>query len=664
MMAIRDESVVPIRPHLSHVQVPQAIRELPGWLMWRFEAQPGGGKPRKVPYYTNGHRRAGQQGRPEDRGQLTTFDAARAAAARRNFDGVGFAPMPEWGITALDFDNAVTHGQVHPDLLPILGGTYAEFSPSGRGIRAFIQGNYGNRKDVAVGSFGYGLEVFSTKGFVTVTGNVVPECEVEDNANTIANLDAVVRPLLLRRFGERQTADDVASPPVGLTEAQLAEALEVLDPNVGHDAWLQVGMALHHESGGHGFDLWDEWSAGGSSYPGREALEARWASFGRGDGPQVTARSLVRMANEAGAHILINGPASADEFEALVDGVQSLDTTATPQRFQVVDAAEFAVSAPLAWIIKGVLPAADLGVIYGPSGSGKSFMALDMGMAIARGVEWRGHKVRAGRVAYIAAEGVGGFRKRLAAYALHHGINLAEVPLGVIPAAPNMMEKQDAADVARSVRAWGGADLIIVDTFAQVMPGANENAGEDVGKALTHCKRIAETTGAMVVLIHHAGKDGSKGARGWSGLRAAADAELEIVREVSGRAMRLTKSKDGEDGLAWGFDLQTVQLGVDEDLDAITSCVVVEAGLPAARQVSRKLGPIERIVNEVIQECAQAQSAGIEIEAVISEAVARLPVPEKGKRDTRKQHVRRALMALCEGDDSPYFIEDDCLSVA
>ena len=80
------------------------------------------------------------EGRPEDRQQLTTFDAARAAAARRGMDGIGFAPMPEWGITALDFDNCVVDGGLHPEVERIVAGTYAEFSPSGTGVRAIPLG--------------------------------------------------------------------------------------------------------------------------------------------------------------------------------------------------------------------------------------------------------------------------------------------------------------------------------------------------------------------------------------------------------------------------------------------------------------------------------------------------------------------------------------------
>jgi hypothetical protein len=267
-------------------------------------------------------------------------------------------------------------------------------------------------------------------------------------------------------------------------------------------------------------------------------------------------------------------------------------------------------------------------------------------------------------VAYVAAEGADGFRKRLAAYAQHHKVDLTQVPVSVLNGAPNLMLLEDAKDLAAGVLAAGDTSVIVVDTLAQTTPGANENAGEDMGKALGHCKRLHELTGALVVLIHHSGKDQTKGARGWSGLRAAADAEIEVVRTESGqRALRLSKAKDGEDGLEWGFALDVVQVGVDEDLEPVTSCVVAEAELQGVRLL-RQLGPNEVIVNAVIQEMAKSQTAGIEVGPVLAEAVKRMPAPTDGKRDTRKQHAKRALESLCNGDTAPYWIGDDgCIAV-
>lgn len=658
-------NVAHITPHLRNVEAPAVIRDLPAWVVWRFEAVPGGGKPRKVPYYANGGKRHGEQGGPKDRANLVTFDAAKTAAARRGYDGVGFAALPQFGICALDFDNCITDGKIHPQVEALLVDTYAEFSPSGQGIRLFFKGDLGNGK--AIRGADFGMECFSTRGFVTFTGNTLDITELLGNTDTVAPLPELVRELHAERFARKSEPLETGASgePAGLSIAQIEQCLEALPTDLHYDDWLMVGMAIHCETRGEGFEIWEEWSTHSSKYSNRDYNEERWRSFGKGNGSQVTGKSLVHLANEHGARISLNAPASAEEFESLVDDVQEVDATGEPPRFLFEPVHTFSSTQALPWIIKGVLPKAGLGVVYGASGSGKSFAVLDMGMAIARGCEWRGKKVRQGRVAYIAAEGADGFRKRLAAYAKHNGVDLAEVPMTVLNAAPNLLEKQDAVDVAKGIKASGGADLIVIDTFAQTTPGANENAGEDVGKALGYCKRIHEVTGAMVLLIHHSGKDATKGARGWSGLRAAADAEIEVVREGDARALRLTKSKDGEDGLEWGFALEVVQVDVDEDLEPITSCVVVEAQMPVVGAgPARRLGPVEKVVNEVIQEFALAQTEGIEVGPVLAEAVKRMEPPADGKRDSRKQRARRALEALTNGDEAPYWIGDDgCITV-
>lgn len=661
-----------ITPHLRDVEAPAAIRDLPAWVIWRFEDNPGGGKPRKVPYYANGGKRHGEQGGPKDTANLVTFDAAKAAAARRGYDGVGFAALSQFGICALDFDNCITDGKINPQVEALLGESYAEFSPSGQGIRVFFKGDLGNGK--AIRNTDFGMECFSTRGFVTYTGNTLDITELLGNTDVVAPLPEVVYELHRERFTRKNTESletGTSGEPAGLTVPQIEECLAALPSDLHYDDWVMVGMAIHCETQGDGFEIWEEWSGHSSKYTNREYNEERWRSFGKGNGSQVTGRSLVHLANEHGAKIRLNGPASMEEFEALVDDdsdfeqLEPLATEDKPMRFQVLSADEFSNRPPPTWIIKHVLPQAELVVLYGASGAGKSFMALDMAGAIARGLPWRGKKVKQGRVVYIAAEGAGGFRNRMQAYAAQHQVNLADLDIGVIHAAPNLILKEDALDVAKAIKASGGADVVIVDTFAQTTPGANENAGEDMGKALAHCKGIHRATGAVVVLVHHAGKDPTKGARGWSGLRAAADAELEVVRGATGRALRLTKSKDGEDELEWGFDLEVVQIGVDEDLEPITSCVVIEAAMPViGAGAVRKLGVVEKVVNDVIQEFAVAQTEGIEVGPVLAEAVKRMDPPTDGKRDTRKMRARKALESLCSGDDSPYWLADDgCIAV-
>lgn len=653
-------AVTRITPHVRSLNAPDELKHLPGWLMWRLEEDEHG-KARKIPFYTSGERRAGQNGSSTDRAKLTTFEAARTAAARRGFDGVGLALMPEFGITVLDFDHCVDGDQVDAEVLEMVSDTYAELSPSGSGVHAVYRGTIANAKSPSTRER-WGFETFSDRGFVTWTGNVLEVCELLGTGTSIAPINDQVIAEVNRRFGHRDAPREPSSAErLGLTAEQARRAVDQLDPDMGFEHWLRVGMALHHELGPQGLDIWDQWSARGRKYKGTDNLLTHWRTFGRGrGGTPVTMRSVGKMLGVP----LDAGPASAEEFEELVEeGTRTEGTPDKTPRFRFEPVATFASTTAAPWIVKGVLPQAGLAVIYGASGAGKSFAVLDLALAIAQGCAWRGRKVRQGKVAYVAAEGAEGFRKRLAAYAQHHGVDLSSVPMAVLNGAPNLLEVKDAADLVIGVQAAGGAEVIVIDTLAQTMPGGNENAGEDMGKALGHCRRIHEKTGALVILIHHSGKDQAKGARGWSGLRAAADAEIEVLRDDQGqRSLRLSKSKDGEDGLEWGFELQQVQLGIDEDLDPITSCIVVEAEIKKGGG-GKPMGPVETIVHAVVMEMAEGQSSGIEIEEVIKETVRRLDEPADGKRDTRKQRARRALATLTSGDFAPFFADGDCLSL-
>lgn len=666
--------VRPIAPHLRVVTAPEPIRALPGWLMWRYESYEKEPKPRKVPYYVSTVRRHGVQGGEHDRAQLTTFAAARDAAIRLGYDGVGFAMLPDWGIIALDVDNCVApDGSLPSEIEAIVSRTYAEYSPSGKGIRAFFMGDLGNHKARASDT-DYGLETFSSSGYVTFTGNILPHVDILGYEDRVAPVPPALTDLCQRRFGASSAApvdpDDFMlgyEPKLGLTVERMEELLAALDPDMGRDEWIRVGMALHHETEGDdtGFYLWHDWSEQGGKYPSEEALREQWDSFERRKGSrrrQVTMASVIKMAKDARPVV-----ATAAELVAAVADTPANEERPgeTPDDFDgkyTIVHAEAALRRPtIEWMIKGVLPRADLGVIFGASGSGKTFIALDLAMALARGVDWQGRRVtRAYRVLYIAAEGSGGLGNRIKAYCLHHGIDVGSLTLSVLYAAPNFMDRDDITEVTRAVSAAGGFDLIIVDTFAQVTPGANENAGEDMGLALANTRALRDASGAMPLLVHHAGKDATKGSRGWSGIKGAADVQLEVVRHDDGsREVHLEKIKDGEDGLRWPFALEVVELGVDDDLDAITSCIVVEAKRPQADQPTgkgvKRRGRIEHHILEVMTLFGEASS--VKLQALVERATAMMPAPEPGQRDTRRQKVVRALQSLSKEKDGPLRVE-------
>ena len=667
-------NVAKISPEHRSLEAPTELKDLPSWCVWRYESAGEGTKPLKVPYWPGGGRRHGKQGGPEDRGKLTTFAAAKDAAAKRGMDGVGFAPMPEWGITALDFDNCVdADGNLPSEVLQIVGRTYSEWSPSGKGVRAFVRGSLGNRKSPSTATQ-YGVETFSSTGFVTVTGQVLPVVEMLELEDYIAPVDERIIDLCTRRFGPQDHAldDDFMAgrePRLGLSVERTEELLSALDPDLGRDDWIRVGMAVHHESEGDdtGFVIWDEWSQQGAKYPGEEALRSQWDSFTRRAGPgqrQVTMASVIKMAQEASA-------LSLDDLRALASTVTTEADSGprTPDgfdgKFRAYSAAEIATRPPVDWLVKGIIPkGTDPIVLFGPSGSGKSFVATDVAASVARGADWYGRKVRQGRVLIVMAEGSGGAPQRVRAYSKKHGIDPAQIDIAFVTAAPNFLDKGDIGEIIKTIAAVGNVVMTVIDTFAQVTPGANENAGEDMGPALRNAQVIAEVTGATVVLIHHTGKDASKGSRGWSGIKGAAAAQIEIIRHDDGqREIHVEKMKDGKDGERLGFKLEEVNLGFDADGDPLESLVVVPAELKAgdtedsapARSVVR-YGKHERHVLEVM-ESVYASDNEAPYDVFLSRCVEMMPAPVEGKRDVRRFEINRAIQSLAKRKDAPIVID-------
>lgn len=110
---------------------------------------------------------------------------------------------------------------------------------------------------------------------------------------------------------------------LGLSEEQIKKLLEVLDPSMGFDDWLHVGMALHHETVGSvgGFVVWHEWSAGGANYVDEADCRKHWDSFRDKSGKKpITAKTLLNLAKKADFDLAtLGGPtATADDFEVVV----------------------------------------------------------------------------------------------------------------------------------------------------------------------------------------------------------------------------------------------------------------------------------------------------------------------------------------------------------
>lgn len=361
------------------------------------------------------------------------------------------------------------------------------------------------------------------------------------------------------------------------TPSAVREALARASPH-GWDQTVAVGMALKaaHEQG----EPWAEeafraFARTSDRYPinpgGGEWITARWESFN----PAHSSIDSLCRATKVDVH-------STDFEESPPEPLPAIRTG-------FVTLADWADRPTPRWLIKEVLPEAGLFAIIAKPNIGKSFLMLDMMDAITHRRDWFGKASRppdSPLAVLFAYEGSVAVRAR----ALRTRHRNAGERIMIEHGWPSLTDEDSIDQVVERLRAAQshfGARVCIVafDTLNLALKGASENDGESMGAALTGLKRIQHALpGAAVGVVHHVGKDVSKGARGHSSLLGGIDTQLTLDEGPGGvRNVILSKSRDSDrSGIFGSFALRTVVVGQDDDGDPITSCVVSPQALVEA----------------------------------------------------------------------------------
>lgn len=227
------------------------------------------------------------------------------------------------------------------------------------------------------------------------------------------------------------------------------------------------------------------------------------------------------------------------------NGADAPTSTLDRLRAALLDTAAVRALPPPDSLIDDYLMRDSLATLYGPSGGGKTFLALDWALHTAVFPWWNNHGIHGGPVVYVIAEGVSGVGIRIDAWTGHHATSLDKGhPIYWLPQAVNLTDLGEVYALAE-LAAELGAVLIVFDTLARCIVGADENSAKDMGVVVANLDRIRRTTGACVLAVHHSGKDGTAGARGSSALRAAMDTELEVTDTDGRTTLKVTKQKDG-----------------------------------------------------------------------------------------------------------------------
>lgn len=346
----------------------------------------------------------------------------------------------------------------------------------------------------------------------------------------------------------------------------------------------------------------------------------------------------------------------AESLAALLENVHTSPAPAEPEpfRFRLMSPAELLALPARRWRVKGVLPADGVAAVYGPSASGKSFLCIDLAAAIAEGSQWFGYRVKPAPVVYLPLEGEGGIAQRAQAWQAEHGRALPD-GLRIVMDPFKLTDSADVLALAAVVAQTGPEPVLFVDTLNRAAPEADENASADMGRIIEGAKGLQRQTGGLVILVHHTGKDASRGLRGHSSLFAALDAAIEVTRDDDRRAWKASKAKDGKDGEGHAFTLRVHELGTDDDGDPVTSCAVRpdDSASEAAPRPKRPQGGNQRIVLDALMPLFKAGTAHgkggalptvacINLEAAVTAGASALTCPS----DRRTERARDAIKGL------------------
>lgn len=603
-------------------KIPHALKEIPRWLLWRAEGGQGE-KPRKVPYDPS---MLNSRASSTDENTWGSFDLAEAAFDEGGYTGIGVVLNGD-GLVGIDMDNCVVDGAPMPGAVSVfreLGVEYIEVSPSGTGLRGF--GYAGGLPTGCKGKYkGFDLELYSNGRYLTVTGRPLA-------AGPLVKLRGFEQLAERIRSDQRLTQRDGGMIQPATDERHAVLLNQVLSGDIYHDSLRDLAASLIATGMNEGAavnHLRAVMKNAGSPH------DSRWSTR-MADIPKLVASASRKFKPSSGT------PAGGHVH--------------AERRYKILTPEDLTRSAHVKWLIQGLCPRVGLVALYGPSGSGKSFLALDMAISIAGGAgEWYGHRVTHRPVTYCVLEGEAGMGKRVSAWSQHHDRPVPD-SLRFVTQPINVSDPDDITQLAGCINDVGvNCGLIVLDTLNRAAPNSDENSSKDMGAIIAGAKRLQELTGGVVMFIHHTGKVVENGMRGHSSLFAAMDAVIGVSNS-KGAFWSVVKSKDDVTGAVHSFRLDPVVVGIDEEGEDVTSCVAVPTAPPFAVRKSKRLGQHQETAYTVLLGLLEKEGpAGreIHIDLAVQAVADQIEVGPRHKRLRAKEAIEALVLkglARTEGD--------------
>jgi hypothetical protein len=220
-----------------------------------------------------------------------------------------------------------------------------------------------------------------------------------------------------------------------------------------------------------------------------------------------------------------------------IDAEEQTDETATIADSLLYARASVDLPRP-SWLIDSIVARGQVAGVYGAAGSLKSFVVLDICLSTLFGAPTLGNDVYAEDAVclYWAAEGAMGTSGRIESWLVHRGMTPDDLTdrwvVGTEP--PNLSSPagcQAFYDAVKTVYVrHGRLTLWALDTVSACIPGADEN-NEAMSRITDVAKAICRDFDCSGILVHHSGKDDSRGPRGGSAFGANIDAVFHAVAQ-------------------------------------------------------------------------------------------------------------------------------------
>ncbi len=516
--------------------LPKALEYLvdePRWVVWGIEQ---GNE--KCPYSPITKNRAAVN----NSDSWGTFEQAKKYASSEG-GGIGLMLDATAGAAApivfdLDKCRDAKTGQLSDWAQQIVNSTggLVEVSPSGTGLHIFGGGDAGPIHQTVPQPGEGELEIFSqTRRYITITGTTLGK--VPESLPDISDVAT--------RYARAQSLTEASQSP----NSKLAQRLADLGKGINWHNNMRDSVAalVHHGLHDDAIQVIVENYRDTENYTQTETRKEVQAAI---DG----ARNKGFGPNTFGEHF-------TQEYSPKLLTLDELENEQLPEQ-----------------LIKNILPEGPgVAILGGQSGHGKSFLAVLFALHVALGMDIGPNEVKQGGVIYAANEGQAGLSQRFSAVEEYFSHDRPS-NLRVLKTTPDLSAP---ATLQAFCDEMGELDfpisLIIIDTLSKATIGTDENSVKDVAQYMQNANGLAQTTGALVLLIDHVGKDTNKGLRGSSAKHANADM-IGILSKTKGSnllTLKTKKQKDFEDGMIFKFELKTTTIerhGVTHEVPVAVPC--------------------------------------------------------------------------------------------